>query len=225
MFALSAQALSKHSCAEECEQGQQCAQFMGRHAQVFFDLAFARMRHGIEGKGEDEEGMDGVAKGKAWECLYLTSVLLSVYALVKLSETPATDDKVPNASHAALLLWLRLSTDTQTAYHNWNLPSDRSKATQTALHPYGTTLTPSEDSLYHSEQGHPFTQLLTFASGSETTTPEAAQVYEKVLSHITYTFKLSNPGTHTPPQRTQHLLALPSRLPPRFTTLIATKQP
>ncbi|KAK5113597.1 hypothetical protein LTR85_010826 [Meristemomyces frigidus] len=224
MFALSALQLTRQ---EDVPAGDSATETVGprgrvgmrRNAQMYFDRALDSQRHGV---GEDED--EALVLEKTREAAYLTSILLSVYALVALGEPPADDDP-PEASHAALVLWLRLSTATQTAYHTYQPPASVQTPVQTALAWYGNTHTRDEDRLYHTEQGRPFTQLLTFAAEYETLSLSDTEIYTKVLSHISHTFKLSNSGAETPLQICQRLAALPSRLPPRFTDLAEARAP
>lgn len=74
-------------------------------------------------------------------------------------------------------------------------------------------------------KGELFTELLTWAREYEIQSPEDTDAYQKTLSYIGLIYKGISARTEAPLATCRRVIALPSRVPPRFVQLAQRRQP
>jgi hypothetical protein len=81
------------------------------------------------------------------------------------------------------------------------------------------------DELFDTEHGKPFLKLLTFAEDFESITPGDRLVYQNAISYVGLIYKGISDGTESEMASCRRLIAMPSRMDPRFIDLYEAKQP
>lgn len=149
----------------------------------------------------------------------MTSVLVAFNALFMLSE----DEKHPALPAVDPILWLRLGSGTLVICQRWReLVGEGWRAASGAF--YGTPDLSDNDELFKPEHAKPFEHLLTYAQEYEHLNDDDQETYARALSYIGLIYKGIRTKSDQPVATCRRLVAMPSRLPLRFTVMVEQRQ-
>ena len=154
------------------------------------------------------------------QALHITSLLVSFYALFSLSE----NDTASSLSDSDYLLWMRLADGVKILSSKWQEIAGENWMLYTAVF-FGKPNMLDEEELFRKEHADPFRELLTWARDFENVTEEDQICYEQALSYIGLAYKSVLDHSDHPLASCRRLMALPSRLPRRFTELVEVRSP
>lgn len=154
------------------------------------------------------------------EAVYVTSVLVGYIALTNLGDD-SDDSNGPTMNPA---LWLQLGAATRKICMRWRDLIGPGWIAFSGVF-YGSPDMSDEKELFNPEHSETFIQLLTWGREFEHMSTEDAEAYQQALSYIGLIYKGIVDGSDPPAATCRRLTAMPSRLSPRFTELVAQNQP
>lgn len=153
------------------------------------------------------------------EASYLASILVSFHALFTLSE-PEDDSTLPTLDP---VVWLRLADGTRYLCEVWReFVGDEWMASAGVF--FGREGLSAEEALFQQDTGQPFEYLLVPADDYVTALTDR-EACRKGVAYVAFVYKGSVEGTMSPLAVCRHLVAMPSRLPKRFTELFDARDP
>ena len=161
----------------------------------------------------------GVAD-KLFTSVYLTSILVSFYALFVCSE----DDQDPTLPYSDPIQWLRVAKGTRFICARWEELVGPAWIASSGVF-YGKPDMTDDIEIFKSEHGKPFEKLLTFAEDFEAMTSDDREMYRKIICYVGNIYKGIVEDRDDPMATCRRLIAAPSKNDPRFIDLLETKQP
>lgn len=152
--------------------------------------------------------------------VYLTSILVSFYALFVCSE----GDEDPTLPYSDPIQWLRVAKGTRFICSKWEELVGPAWIASSGVF-YGKPDMTDDTEIFKNEYGRPFVKLLTFAEDFEAMSAEDREVYRQVICYIGNIYKGIVEGTDDPLGTCRRLIAAPSKNEPRFIELLEAKQP
>ena len=152
--------------------------------------------------------------------VYLTSILVSFYALFVCSES----DEDPTLPYSDPIQWLRVAKGTRFICSRWEELVGPEWIASSGVF-YGKPDLTDDTEIFKNEHGKPFVKLLTFAEDFEAMSVEDREVYRQIICYVGNVYKGIVEGTDAPMATCRRLLAAPSKNEPRFIELLEAKQP
>jgi hypothetical protein len=152
--------------------------------------------------------------------VYLTSILVSFYALFVCSESDE-DSTLPSSDP---IQWLRVAKGTRFICSRWEELVGPAWIASSGVF-YGKPDMSNDAEIFKSEHGRPFIKLLTFAEDYEAISAQDREIYRDVICYLGGVYKGIVEGTDEPLATCRRLIALPSKNDPRFIDLLEAKQP
>lgn len=152
--------------------------------------------------------------------VYITSILVSFYALFVCSESDE-DPTVPNSDP---IQWLRVAKGTRFICSKWEEMVGPAWIASSGVF-YGKPDMTDDTEIFKNEHGRPFVKLLTFAEDFEAMSAEDREIYRQVICYVGNVYKGIIESTDEPLATCRRLIAAPSKNEPRFIELLEAKQP
>lgn len=179
------------------------------NARIYFDRAIDGHRRGLSALTRENV-----------EAVYITSILVSFHALFTLSDS-YEDRTLPTLDP---VVWLRLADGTRYLCEVWRefVGDDYLEANGVY---FGRSKLGEEEALFQREHGKPFEKLINFVEDYEILSPEDKDSYRKCTAYIAMVHKSIVESAEPALANCRRLVALPSRLPKRFSELLDMRAP
>ncbi|KAK4613239.1 hypothetical protein CLAFUW4_09159 [Fulvia fulva] len=193
------------------------------------DLLSDKQRHEmlLNARKYFDRAIDGQHKGltaltrENVEAVYITSILVSFHALFTLGE-PEQDATLPSLDP---IIWLRLAESTRHVVNVWTSFAGEEYLDSISPAFFGRGDLPEEEALYQQEAGKPFEALVTFAEDYESSTADDKDAFWKCAAYLALVYKMITEEAESVLNTCRRLVAMPSRLPRRFSQLVEAGTP
>ena len=190
--------------------GEKRSHEMLLNARKYFDRALDGQHRGLTALTKDNV-----------EAVYLTSILVSFHALFTLGE-PDDDATLPSLDP---MIWLRLADSTRHVVGVWGRMVGETYLDEIGPAFFGRGQLQEEEALFQQEAGKPFEALLTFAEDYESSTAEDKNAYQLCVAYLAHVYKMIVDEGEVSLSTCRRLVAMPSRLPRRFSELVEARTP
>lgn len=179
------------------------------NARMYFDRAIDGHRKGLSALTRENV-----------EAVYISSILVSFHALFTLSDS-YEDRTLPTLDP---VVWLRLADGTRYLCEMWRSFAGEEYLESNGVY-FGRSKLDEEEALFQREYGKPFERLISFTDEFEVMSPEDKDVYQNCTAYIALVHKSILEGAEPALANCRRLVALPSRLPKRFSELLDMRAP